>query len=195
MILILVGPPGSGKGTQSQRLAEHFGIIHLSTGEILREAIREQTTLGQQVEPIVNRGDLVSDHLIVEVIEERIECQDCDAGFLLDGFPRTLNQASAFDQMLERRNKSLNAVIELRVSHDELVRRLSQRQCDTHGQRSDDSAEAIPHRLNIFSEQTRPILDWYSKQDLVLSVDGEGTMDQVFNRIVSGVQQHPNRVK
>ncbi len=189
MLLILVGPPGSGKGTQSKRLASHFGIPHLSTGDILRQAIRDKTTLGHQVEPIMNRGDLVPDELMVGVIVERIQHDDCARGFLLDGFPRTIAQASAFDETLAAHNTSVSNVIELQVDRDELIRRLTSRQCEEHGQRPDDNQDAIPHRLRIYAEQTIPILDWYSEKGVVVSVDGIGSMDEVFERIIDAVSQ------
>ena len=186
MLLVFVGPPGSGKGTQSARLANHFAVPHLSTGEILRQAIRDETPLGREVEPIMNRGDLVSDELMVGLIDYRIDQEDCSSGFLLDGFPRTLAQARAFEEILRRKNLNLSRVIELKVDRDELIRRLTKRQSEGPP-RSDDHSEAQVYRLDIFLKDTAPVLEFYRKKGELASVDGIGSPDDVFSRILAAI--------
>ena len=186
MLLILVGPPGSGKGTQSARLAEHFRIPHLSTGDILRAAIRDRTPLGLQVEPILAKGNLVSDELITGLINDRIDQMDCAPGFLLDGFPRTLTQANMFDEMLTRKNRVLTKAIELRVDRDELMQRLSGR-ADSGTPRPDDNEEVVAHRLDVFDRQTKPLIDHYAQKQKLVAIDGMGSVDEVFERIVNAL--------
>jgi adenylate kinase len=189
MLLIFVGPPGSGKGTQSTQLADHFNIPHLSTGDILRQAVADQTPLGQQVKPIIERGDLVSDELMINLIDDRIDGHDCKNGFLLDGFPRTVAQAQAFEKILKEKKRSPTAVIEMQVDLNELVMRLVTRASQSEQPRADDNADAIHHRLHVYGEQTRPLLEYYQKQELLVTVDGMGTPDDVFDRILESLTQ------
>ena len=186
MLLVFVGPPGSGKGTQSARLASHFNVPHLSTGEILRQSIRDQTPLGREVEPVMKRGDLVSDELMVGLIDYRIDQDDCATGFLLDGFPRTLAQARAFEEILRLKNLNLTKVIELRVDRGELIRRLTKRQSEGTP-RDDDHADAQVYRLDVFLKDTAPVLEFYRKKGELASVDGIGSPDEVFGRILASL--------
>ncbi len=186
MLLIFVGPPGSGKGTQSSRLATHFGIPHLSTGDILRAAVHKQTSLGQQIEPILASGNLVSDDLIAGLIDDRVDQIDCKSGFLLDGFPRTLAQSIMFDEMLTQKNRSLTRAIELRVERDELIRRISNR-ANNGAPRPDDDVQVVTHRLDVYDKQTKPLIEHYEQKKLLTVIDGMGDVDAVFNRIVNSL--------
>lgn len=185
MYLVFIGPPGAGKGTQCQRLAEHFGIQHLSTGLMLRQAKAADTPLGKIVGPILDSGSLVSDEIMVRVVQERIERDDCSDGFILDGFPRTIPQADSLNQMLGR--KCVTAAVLLQVKRDELVSRLNQRFHELENPRPEDKPEAVPKRLDIYDEVTSPLVDYYQDCDSLIRVDGHGTQDDVFLRILQGL--------
>lgn len=187
MLLIFIGPPGAGKGTQSLRLCQRFSIPHLSTGDILRKAKSDGTELGKIVGPIMDSGGLVSDELMVEVVRERTTQTDCAEGYMLDGFPRSIPQASEFDKLLERRQQKLNAVIELHVPYDELRRRLIGRFHQLKDPRPEDQPEAIEKRLKLFEAITQPLRKYYTERNLLLTVDGIGTPDEVFERILQGL--------
>lgn len=174
MRLLLVGPQGSGKGTQAKRLAAVHGIPHVATGDILRAAVAERTPLGRRVQPILERGDLVPDDLMIGLIRERLAGED---GFLLDGFPRTLPQAEALDAMLAELGKPLDAVLLLDVSDEVALARLLGRQREEG--RSDDTPDAIRNRLRLYHELTEPVLERYRAAGLLVEVDGERTMDEV----------------
>jgi len=174
MRLLVVGPQGSGKGTQAKRLAAAYGIPHVATGDILRAAVAEGTALGRRVQPILERGDLVPDELMIELIRERLAGED---GFLLDGFPRTLPQAQALEAMLDELGKPLDAVLLLDVSDEVALTRLLGRQREEG--RSDDTPEAIRKRLRLYHELTEPVLERYRAAGLLVEVDGERTMDEV----------------
>jgi adenylate kinase len=181
MFLILIGPPGCGKGTQSQRLVDALGIPHLSTGEMLREAIRQQTPLGRRVDTTLREGQLVSDPLILELVEQRLERPDCRRGCLFDGFPRTLEQAEQLDRLLGERASAVDAAIELAVADEELIRRVTQRA--RAESRADDHPETLRRRLDVYRTATAPILAYYAQRGVLCTVDGEGTPDDVFQRI------------
>ena len=189
MLIVFIVPPGAGKVTQAEKLVQHFDIPHLSTGDILREAVSQGTELGNLVAPIMASGQLVSDELMVGVIRDRIGREDCETGFLLDGFPRTIVQVEALARMLEDVNRRLDAVLELHVPEDELTRRLLGRYNKMKNPRADDRPEAIPKRLEVYREQTEPLLAYYAENDLLVSVDGVGSTEQVFQRILDGVQR------
>ncbi len=179
MRVVFIGAPGSGKGTQATKLIEWYGLAHLSTGDMLRAARDAQTELGRQAEEYMSRGALVPDEIILGMISVRLEEPDCRAGYLLDGFPRTIAQAEALDRMLAEKGASLDVVLELQVPEEELFRRLAGRG------RADDSPEVIRQRLVAYREQTEPLLDYYAKKGLLRSVDGTGTVDEVFGRLVA----------
>jgi adenylate kinase len=188
MRIVFIGPPGAGKGTQSARLARHLRIPHLSTGDILRVAKKAGTDLGKIVGPIMDAGQLVGDDLMLGVVTERLSQKDCDNGYMLDGFPRTVPQASAFCQYLKDNQQSLDHVIELRVADVELRKRLELRFHHISDPRPDDRPESIPHRLQVYHTETEPLLSFYSKLDDVLkTIDGLGTMDTVFERILIAI--------
>jgi adenylate kinase len=178
---VFLGPPGSGKGTQAKFLAERLGVPAISTGEILRTAVREKTPLGQKAQAIMERGDLVSDDLIVDLIRERIAQADARRGFILDGFPRTIAQAEALERLLAERGDSVSAAVNFRVPDEELTRRMLGRAAEEG--RADDQPETIRERLRVYREKTEPLVAFYRKRDLAADVDGVGTVDEIGSRV------------
>lgn len=212
MNLIIMGPPGAGKGTQSRRLGEHLGVPVISTGEILRDEIKRKTTLGSQAKRHMDKGELIPDALMVGVIEERLRRPDCGNGFILDGFPRTVAQADALHKTLGQLGGSLEHAVSLSVPNDELLKRLSgRRTCRDCGamyhiifdpptnaglcnkcngelyQRDDDHEDIISSRLEVYERETAPLLDYYRKHQQLVEVDGIGGRDDVLSRILSRV--------
>lgn len=210
MRLIVLGPQGAGKGTQSKRVADKFGIVPIATGDIFRWAISSGTELGQKVKQYVESGRLVPNDLTIEVVRERLAADDAANGFLIDGFPRTIEQAAALDEMLEARGASLDAALVLEVPEEVSLRRITGRRvcincgrnyhvdsppehdwtCDTCGgdvgRRFDDEGEEmVRERLRLYHEQTEPLKQHYAERGLLRAVDGEGTVNEVFDRIVA----------
>ena len=187
MRLILLGPPGAGKGTQAQHLVAKYGLLQLSTGDMLRAAVKAGTPLGQQVQEIMARGALVPDDIVVEIVGQRIQQPDARKGFILDGFPRTVPQAVALDRMLAERGLSLDGVVELRVDEDALIRRIESRIAAMKAQgeplRDDDSPEVLHRRLAAYRDQTAPLITYYKLQNVLRSVDGMASIDRVAAEI------------
>jgi adenylate kinase len=183
--LLIVGPPGAGKGTQAARLTGGFGIPAISTGDIFRDNIARETPLGVEIKAIVDAGDYVPDSLTNALIASRIEEEDAREGFLLDGYPRTLDQVSYLDEILGAKGHSLDAVIQLVADQDEVVSRLRKRAIEQG--RVDDSEEAIRHRQEVYARETRPLIDVYDKRGLLVEVDGLGDMDEITERIFAGL--------
>ncbi len=183
--LLIVGPPGSGKGTQAATLSSQYGIPAIATGDIFRHHIRNETELGAKVKAIVDAGDYVPDELTNEIVKTRLMEPDAMDGFLLDGYPRTPDQVSYLDQLLATRNQELDAVILLVADTDELVGRLRRRAVEQG--RMDDSEEAIRHRQDVFIRETAPIVAVYRDRHLVVEVDGLGEIDAVAGRIADGL--------
>jgi adenylate kinase len=179
MKLILLGGPGAGKGTQAAKLKEFFGIPHISTGEILREARAKGTDLGRKAAEYMDAGKLLPDDVILGIIEEKMKT--LPAGFLFDGFPRTIPQAEGLDRLLERHGKSLDGVISIEVPDEVVIERLLKR-AEIEG-RSDDNRETIANRLRVYYEQTEPLKAYYRERGILRAVDGLGTMEEVFNRM------------
>ena len=177
MFIVFIGPPGAGKGTQAARLIELLGIPHVSTGDLLRQAISDGTELGKQASQYMQAGKLVPDELVLGMIDQRLNDPALQKGCLFDGFPRNVDQAEALDKLLEKRGTPLDLVLEIQVDRDELIRRLLARK------RPDDTPETIEHRLEVYRDETAPVLDYYRKRGLLKSVDGSGTPDEVFERI------------
>ena len=208
MKLVLLGPPGAGKGTQAKMLIEKYQLPQISTGDILRQAVKDGTPLGKEAKTYMDQGKLVPDDLIVNLIKARINADDCKAGYIFDGFPRTVAQAEALDSLLKSLATQLDAVISIDVPEDEVVKRLSGRRtckncgalyhmlytppakegiCDKCGgslfQRSDDNEATIRQRLSVYREQTAPLIAYYTQQDLVKAIPGTGEPEEIFATI------------
>lgn len=183
MIAILLGPPGCGKGTQATFLVEIYSIVHISTGDILRAAVKENTSLGVKAKSFMNKGELVPNDVIVGIIEERLLEDDCKNGVLLDGFPRTIPQAEALDEMLHKSNKDINHVIYIEVPEDQLMKRLLTR-AEKEG-RSDDNEETIKNRIKVYFEQTTPLIAFYKDKGKLREIDGLGDISEISKRISS----------
>jgi adenylate kinase len=206
--LILIGPPGAGKGTQAERLAEDFGLPYYATGDILRDAVKQDTELGKKAKKFMNNGDLVPDDLIIEVILDRVDSDEAADGFLLDGFPRTVPQAEALEKGLASRGRELTAALLIDVPDEEVIKRLSGRRicsknqhvyhvefnppknegvCDMDGskliQRDDDKPETVKKRLEVYHEQTEPLIKWYEDKGLLRRFDGTRSPDEVNDHI------------
>ncbi len=219
MNLIVLGPPGAGKGTQAKRLESTYCLVQLSTGDMLRAAVAAGTEIGKQAEAVMEAGDLVSDDIVVSIIAERIAEPDCASGFILDGFPRTLDQAKALDAMLAERNQRIDGVLEMTVDDDALVGRIAGRfsctncgaayndqfncpkvenVCDLCGasaftRRKDDNAETMAARLVAYHAQTAPLLPYYAARGMLRSVDGMADIDEVTRQlraVVDGIGEN-----
>lgn len=184
---LIVGPPGAGKGTQSARIRDAYGIPDVSTGDIFRENIRNRTPLGVEVKKIVEAGDYVPDALTNELITTRLQEDDARGGFLLDGYPRTLEQVGYLDTLLASTGQSLDGVIQLVADEDEIVERLSRR-AEEQG-RSDDTEEAIRHRQEVYARETSPLIEVYRQRGLLIPVDGLGPVDEVAARIADALAE------
>ena len=209
MNLILLGPPGAGKGTQAQRTVDRYHIPQISTGDILRTAVKEGTPLGKKAKAFMDQGQLVPDEVVIGIIDERLRASDCNSGFILDGFPRTIAQAEALQPILTKIGKSIDHVINIEVDNEELIRRLTGRRtckncgsmfhllfhppkqegiCDRCGgglyQREDDKEETIRTRLKEYQKQTAPLIEYYQLKGLLRSIEGVGNQDQIFERMV-----------
>lgn len=182
---ILFGPPGSGKGTQSIRIAEKYNLAHISTGDIFRKNIREKTPLGLEVKGIIEEGNLVPDELLVAILENAIDETKGFDGFVFDGFPRTVQQARDLESILKKRNEKVNMVLALDVNDDEIISRLLKR-AELQG-RKDDTREVIANRIQVYNKQTQPLISYYGKNGTFTSVDGIGTVDDIFNSIVKKI--------
>jgi adenylate kinase len=185
--VLLFGPQGSGKGTQAKRIAAEYGIPHVSTGDMFRAAIANQTALGKQVEPILASGELVPDELTVSLIRERLAEPDAERGFILDGFPRNLAQAEALDELLAELDRPLTAALELLVSDDVAVERMRKRAAEEG--RADDTPEAMARRLEIYHRETSPLSEHYRATGRLVGIDGAGTIDEVWGRIHDALAQ------
>ena len=189
MKVILFGPPGAGKGTQAKYLIEKYKIVQISTGEMLREAVMSGTKLGLTVKLIMDKGDLVSDEVIMSIIEERIEKQDCKNGFILDGFPRTLNQAKALDNLLDIKKMKIDHIIEISVDQKLLINRIENRAAENKNIRNDDNPDVLKNRIIIYNKDTLPVLNYYKKLNRLKLVDGTQSIDKVSNDIQKVIQK------
>jgi adenylate kinase len=208
MNIIIFGPPGAGKGTQAKKMVDFYGIPQISTGDILRANVREGTELGLAAKAYMDKGELVPDEVLIGIIKNRLKEEDCEKGFILDGYPRTIPQADALATILDEINKPIDVVLNLEVPDEELVERLSGRLmcsncgasyhrtfnppkkedvCDVCGgelfQRDDDREEAVKNRLTVYKRQTQPLIDYYAKKSLLVSLDGTKGIDEVFEDI------------
>jgi len=208
MNIILLGPPGAGKGTQAKMLVEEYQIPQISTGDILRAAVKEGSPLGKEAKACMDKGDLVPDSVVIGIVEERIQQSDCAKGYMLDGFPRTVPQAEALDGMLQNLSSQINHVVSIEVANEELVGRLTGRRtcrecgagfhvmfdppkqegvCDKCGgelyQRDDDNVETVTSRLQVYESQTLPLIDYYNTQGKIRPIDGVGEIKEIFGRV------------
>jgi len=183
--LLLIGPPGAGKGTQATRLAETFGVPAVSTGDIFRFNVKNETALGLQVKAFIDAGAYVPDSLTNAIVKDRLEEPDAAAGFLLDGYPRTTDQVEELDRLLEAEGTKLDAVVLITADTDEVVSRLLKR-AEEQG-RADDTADVIRHRLDVYAEQTAPLIDVYGARGLVITIDGLGAVNVVTDRILAAL--------
>jgi len=183
--LLLIGTPGAGKGTQAQRLSETFGIPAISTGDIFRHNVKNETELGKLAKAYMDRGEYVPDSLTNDLVRDRLSQADATDGFLLDGYPRTADQVAELDDILAEKSQHLDAVVMLSADVDEVVRRLLNRAIEQG--RADDTEEVIRHRLDVYEEQTAPLISVYAARDLVITVDGLGEVADVTNRIVDAL--------
>jgi len=186
--MLIVGPPGAGKGTQASRITSAYGIPDISTGDIFRANIKNETPLGQQVKAIVDAGDYVPDTLTNALIKDRLESADAADGFLLDGYPRTPDQVQHLDALLAANGHALDAVIRLLADREEIVRRLRKRALEQG--RADDSEEAIRHRQEVYQRETEPVVAMYRERGMLIEVDGLGEIEDVTERIFSRLAEH-----
>ncbi len=208
MNIVLLGPPGAGKGTQALRIAKNHSIPHISTGDIFRRAVADETELGVRAKGFMNRGELVPDEVVIGIVKERLDEPDCANGFLLDGFPRTVAQAEVLEATLVKGGRELDSVLDIEVGRDSLIKRLTGRRtcracgkvyhltfeppklattCDTCGgelwQRDDDTEDTVTKRLNVYDEQTSPLIDFYRQRGLLVEIDGEKNVDDVSSDV------------
>lgn len=213
MRLVLLGPPGAGKGTQASAIVKKYNIPHISTGDIFRENIKQGTELGKKAKEYIDKGLLVPDDIVVSIVKDRILEEDCKKGFLLDGFPRTLNQGEALDDELSQMNLKLDKVININVEKEVLIERTIGRRickdcgatyhikfnppvkegiCDNCGgklyQRDDDTQETVEKRIEVYQKQTKPLIDYYTKKGLILNVDGTKKISEIFDEIVEALE-------
>lgn len=214
MKLLIMGPPGAGKGTQAEMLVKELAITHISTGDMFRAAIKEGTEMGRKAKEYMDRGELVPDEVVVGMVKDRLQKPDCQKGFLLDGFPRTLAQAEALDETLRSMGIQLDGVINITVPRDRLMARLTGRRvcrncgatyhilfnppkvegkCNACGgelyQRSDDNEEAVANRLDVYEAQTRPLIDYYTKKGLLININGDQEIKEVFAEIMASLKK------
>lgn len=187
MRVIFIGPPGAGKGTQAARIEEYLSIAHLSTGDMLRKTIAQGTAIGSEAKRYIDKGELVSDDIVIKAVIDRIQQPECAPGVLFDGFPRTLAQAEALDEHLAIQGMAIDLVIELMVDDEIIIERLASRG------RSDDNYKVIQQRLRVFRNQTAPLLDYYRRQNKLASIDGIGTPDEVTARIKATIDCSPTK--
>jgi len=211
--IVMLGPPGAGKGTQAKILAQKLDLVHVSTGDLFRENLKNETELGQLAQQYMNKGELVPDDVTVRMVEERLSRSDCEEGAVMDGFPRTPAQAKAFDELLEKFNSEVSVVPYIKVPDEVLVERLSGRWMSPSGriyhekfnppivkwiddidgsqlyQREDDKPETVRHRIEVYNEQTAPLIDYYRSQDLLVEIDGTQTIDDVTQDIMEAVRK------
>lgn len=187
MRLILFGPPGAGKGTQATALVDRYSIAHISTGDIFRENVGNETELGLQAKEYMDRGDLVPDEVVIAMVDDRLGQDDVANGFLLDGFPRTLAQVEALDEIVANNGNQLDAVIRLLVDDEELMTRLLHR-AEEQG-RTDDTREVIANRIETYKDETEPAVARYRERGILYDIDGEGDVDEVSNRVLAAAEQ------
>ncbi|MET0496144.1 MAG: adenylate kinase [Actinoplanes sp.] len=192
MRLLLIGPPGCGKGTQAVRIAQHYGVEHISSGDLLRRHVAEHTSIGRTVEECINRGDLVPDGIVMDILRKPVEAASRNGGYILDGFPRTVAQAEAAYDVARTLDASVRIALHLEVPRDELTRRLLERGRRTG--RADDTAEVITHRLQIFDASTVPLLDYYARRETLIRIDGNSPVSEVTRSAITHLDHVRDRL-
>jgi len=189
MRIVLLGAPGSGKGTQAAQLVEELGLTHISSGELLRAAAKAGTELGLKAKSIIDRGELVSDDIMLGLIKERLSQPDVAGGFILDGYPRNIIQAGALDELLDSLEQPIDEALQIDIDFEMAVKRIARRAAKEG--RSDDTEEVARNRMKIYSEQTAPVVDYYAGKGVLTRVLGDGTAEEVFQRIKGVLHMHP----
>ena len=184
--IVLFGPPGAGKGTQSEKVLKKYNLVHLSTGDLFRLHLNNETALGLEAKKYMNKGDLVPDEIVISMVEDKINKSSNVIGFVFDGFPRTINQAIALDNMLEKKNIPIKQMIALKVDEKELVKRIQNR-AKTSGREDDKSIDKINNRIQVYNQETKPVADYYKKHDKYSEVDGIGEIDEIFIKLCSKI--------
>lgn len=186
--LVLFGPPGAGKGTQAEKIVEKYQLVHFSTGDILRKEIANKTELGMKAQSFMEKGELVPDSLVIDIIKSVIERNKDAKGFVFDGFPRTIAQAKALDELLNGLQKPIKAMLSLEVEKQELINRLLKRG-ELSGRPDDKNTDVIENRIKVYNEQTSPLIDYYKQQNKHIGVEGMGTIDEIFDRLCSEIDK------
>jgi adenylate kinase len=186
--LILFGPPGSGKGTQSVKIAEKYSLVHISTGDIFRREIKNKSALGMKVQSIIEKGELVPDELLVDLLRSAMKQAGSPSGFVFDGFPRTIRQAEDLDRLLDETDESVSLVLALEVDEEEVVSRLLKR-AQLEG-RKDDTEDVIRNRMKVYHSQTQPLMEYYTKQDKFVSLPGVGSIDEIFSATCKVIEKY-----
>ena len=184
--IVLFGPPGAGKGTQSEKVLKKYNLVHLSTGDLFRLHLNNETSLGLEAKKYMNKGDLVPDEIVIGMVEDKINKSSNVIGFVFDGFPRTINQAIALDNMLEKKNIPIKQMIALKVDEKELIKRIQNR-AKTSGREDDKSIDKINNRIQVYNQETKPVADYYKKHDKYSEVDGIGEIDEIFIKLCSKI--------
>ena len=184
--IVLFGPPGAGKGTQSEKVLKKYNLVHLSTGDLFRLHLNNETALGLEAKKYMNKGDLVPDEIVIGMVEDKINKSSNVIGFVFDGFPRTINQAIALDNMLEKKNIPIKQMIALKVDEKELIKRI-QKRAKTSGREDDKSIDKINNRIQVYNQETKPVADYYKKHDKYSEVDGIGEIDEIFIKLCSKI--------
>ena len=184
MNLILFGPPGAGKGTQAKMLIDKFNIVQISTGDMLRDEVKSQSDLGKSAKSIMDRGDLISDEIIIAMIKKRLQMSDCKNGFILDGFPRTLNQALELEALLEDLNIKIDNVIQIEVDENLLLERINKRASENKDIRNDDNSLILKNRIKVYKKDTMPLIEYYKSIDKLKTINGMQNIEKVFQDIL-----------
>tara|TARA_B100001175_G_scaffold161270_1_gene136681 strand:- start:2771 stop:3346 length:576 start_codon:yes stop_codon:yes gene_type:complete len=184
--IVLFGPPGAGKGTQSEKILKKYNLVHLSTGDLFRLNLNNETSLGLEAKKYMNKGDLVPDQIVISMVEDKINKSSNVIGFVFDGFPRTINQAIALDNMLEKNNIPIKQMIALKVDENELIKRIKNR-AKTSGREDDKSIDKINNRIQVYNQETKPVADYYKKYNKYSEVDGIGEINEIFLKLCSKI--------
>ncbi len=182
--IVLFGPPGAGKGTQAKKIVEKYGFVHLSTGDMFRNELKNNTPVGQKAKAYMDKGELVPDSIILEMVENFVKNNMNDKGFIFDGFPRTLPQAEGLDKIITKHDTAINGMIEISVDDEEIINRITKR-AELEGREDDKNVEVIKNRINVYNREKDSVKEYYQKQNKYYKIDGIGTIDEIFDRLCS----------